>query len=177
MKKFIYFDMDGVLTDFNRFLQERNLIDYAYGNNERKNASVQAEKVIELTRDERIFANLYPSPYLEDFKDLINELKQNPDVHVSTLTSLGGHFKTSDIYHQKYEWLKEHGIDIPLLAVPYSDEKKYLAHGSSFLIDDHIKNVNQFHENGGWVFHYDMEYHHSDGFKTFKSKLNYFLRY
>ena len=148
----VYFDMDGVLTDLDKVIDEHNI------NRNCRNSLFGWMSSMTNYTESRLFETLPANPYINDFKNLIQVLKDS-GVVVSTLTSLGNMNITTPIYNQKQTWLKNNGLDIHYLAVPESKCKQYLAHPKALLIDDKLSNVEEFRNAGGSSVEYSIANH------------------
>jgi hypothetical protein len=147
-----FFDVDGVLSDFPRYVSQHYPYEYKEENREKYKEWI---RVATNHIDTELFKNLPPSPFIDDMIKLKEHL-QSRGIIVLTLTSLGGHHHSTRIHSQKKEWLDKHGFsDVVYLSVNDCHEKKYLAHPSAFLMDDHHKNVIEFREYGGISNRYD----------------------
>lgn len=144
-----YFDMDGVLTDFEAELKNRGW--------SRSDPDFE-DKMTKEHIDGEFYLNLPESPWFDDLKKLIHYLDRGHH-SVEFLSSLGGRFAGEyRVYDQKKRWLEASGFSMPLKLVRYCSSKCGYASddigGASFLIDDQLQNVEEWREAGGVAFHY-----------------------
>lgn len=142
----VYFDLDGVLADF----------DAKTSMNGKFSSAVFRREVME----EKIFENL--EPMLSGFK-LLKELEKF-DVTIEILSSLGSPHSEDmqlEVAEQKKAWLANYGLGhLTANFVTHKGKKKLFATPHSILIDDTIQNIYDWNENGGLGMFYinDMYY-------------------
>lgn len=138
MKKMVYFDMDGVLADFDQHLQDM------YGRPYGKDVAGHFwnEAIIE----DMPFATM---PQIEEGMWLLRRAREegfNPCI----MTSTGGGKHHLEIARQKLMWLQTNGIrDIPVAFCMSTKGKGAYAQVGAFLIDDREKVVRAWQDNGG----------------------------
>lgn len=158
----VYFDMDGVLVDNMETLAHLDATTVAEIDAERallKQGDPSYDHVIHLIRkhlyQDRVFVNAWEMPEFQAFYGIIQHLLRKR-VHVEILSSATRHHDVyQEICEQKTEWLKIHGLD--LLPRNYSRgarDKKLWANPHALLIDDYIKNVEEFKAAGGNAIHH-----------------------
>ena len=140
----IYFDMDGVIADFNRGVKEllgmqpRKQNDYLVEYNDRLFDAMREYK--------NFYAQLKP---IEGSIEIVNELRKLYNVEI--LTGIPkpekGVVEASD---NKMEWIKKYfDEDLIVHTVQREDKQKYCKGKSYILIDDYEKNILQWMQNGG----------------------------
>ena len=149
----IYLDMDGVIADFNK--KYRQL--YKIYPHEADTYKV-FDKFFNQFIESREFAKLDLMP---DTMELIEYLRSLP-IPTEILSSTSSEKRDAPIREQKLEWLKNHGIDFPVILVPGKRHKKNYSNTNSLLIDDTEQNINQWREVGG------VAIHHKDVISTLK---------
>lgn len=156
MIKTVYFDMDGVLTDF--FTGANNI--YGMPRNDPRFEGWLREE----THSGDFFLRIPPSPFLRDMKNLMIDL-HNCNYNVEILTSYGGRGAYQRIEAQKRLWL------IDNLGMAICDEILYFngvtdceykalkAKPDTLLIDDQKSNVLDFINRGGRAVLYSFDNH------------------
>jgi len=139
----IYFDMDGVLVDFKRGIVELAGVDV--------NESDE-EMWIKVKNVDHFYYKLKPlDNQLEVFKR-VNE-KYNGIVEILTAIPKPKR-NIKDAKSDKIKWVLENIGVIPVNVV-YSNEKRDYAKNKNYiLIDDSIRNINEWEEHGGTGIHY-----------------------
>ena len=148
MKK-IYFDMDGVLVDFEpAFLK-------ATGGITHNDDSMVYRAVTKLVSQTDFFKTL---PVHPAFFKLVIIMQQcwNQGIEIHILTSLGKHWNTDrgvKTYANKIAWLTEHldphFTNYVFHVVPDANDKHRYGDANSFLIDDRQDNCEGFCKHGG----------------------------
>lgn len=157
----IYFDLDGVLTDYDGQLAAENNL-----TREQVVLDRELRRSLENTRKTRMGLDHYRTlkPHnLLGFKSLMRSLFSLGHTQ-EILTSYGDvqPLETGVIAHTgKQAWLKQHYADIfeegvisRFNGVVSCSQKRFYGRPGSFLIDDQEDNIRDFAANGGSVFHY-----------------------
>lgn len=173
----VYFDMDGVLADFNRELETTT------GKTISEIRSMPFEEAEELVvgliaSNPEFFANLQPTRYFECMVDFMKYLAEQ-GVEVNILTSMGRDFyKDLDVttHKAKSEWLEKYGLSgivSNMCTVPKCSMKQYYAEPNSMLIDDKKSNCEEFSAKGGVSINVDLGWERFDATKVFESVKKY----
>ena len=127
----IYIDLDGVLADFNRYMESNNL------------GKFRSKKWPLLPKD--FFLLLHP---MEDAHELWNFVKQY-DAYILTAVPRPAREMPDAAYHKKV-WANIHfGIPEERILTVQRHEKKDYATPTSILIDDHKGNIIEWGDHGG----------------------------
>lgn len=147
MKK-IFVDMDGVLTDFNKYYTELfgRTPAQVKADRDRKEYSVHWDQFVNV----RAFASL---DWHEGGRELVRYLEQLDNVQITVLTSAGGFNRQRDVQEQKLEWLSKQGITWPAVVVPGRRYKSGFADSDSLMIDDTYDVWDSFIKAGGSAIH------------------------
>lgn len=164
MIKKLYFDMDGVLVDWDRSLEDLG-IKNQYG--EEFHTYDWLYREIDTNN---FFHRLHPSDHLEDWIDMIRVAKcLFGEDSVGILSSLGGCPPGIDTKaaEQKERWLLDHIFPHEkihdLNFVEHKEHKRNYADEGCWLIDDNPENVATFIYNGNQqAFLYSIENHEQD---------------
>jgi 5'(3')-deoxyribonucleotidase len=143
----IYFDLDGVLADFEKGFHRMTGIDLAllgpdaFADKETKDAVFQHPT---------FFLDLELMP---GAKDLVNYAQGfQADIKVLTAT---GYSNEDAVDAQKRAWVKKHFGDLEVHTVPKSEMKAKFAWPIDILIDDRLeKSIIPFREKGGIGIHH-----------------------
>jgi FMN phosphatase YigB (HAD superfamily) len=143
MKK-VYFDMDGVLCNFEKRYEE------SFGENPRKSRSNKhwSNNWIEFIESHQ-FESLQPMPGAFDMLAYV----RNKDIPIEILTSSGS-LRMDIKYHnlvadQKAIWLKKHGITYKINVLRNRKTKAEYAESNIILIDDTPDVIEAFDKAGG----------------------------
>jgi hypothetical protein len=149
MKKTIYVDMDGVLSDFEaKYVElfgetpERTRMD--------RDKSVDGSSTFSKRWNE--FIDKRGFEYLNKFQgcdELVRYLKSLKNIDIKILTSTGGAEHHNRVLIQKVLWVELNSINFPVVAVPGRRFKSVFANNSTFLIDDTLDVVESFYHHGG----------------------------
>ena len=139
----IFLDMDGVLADFLKGVEQPEYIGHPLTNDDAGHTEYDLRKE-ELT-NKRLFANLPP---MADMYDLIAYVK-HCDVPWEILTAAGTVNRNLVVY-DKNEWVKRY-IDpaIPVTCTFSGSQKAAYALEGNVLIDDRKKNIDAWVAAGG----------------------------
>jgi hypothetical protein len=146
----IYFDMDGVLSDF-----DAAVLDIC---EKPMTAFDQDDHKIfwnEIVRTHQFFAKLDPIP---EGCDLMTMLSQLPGVDMRILSSTGGGKLHYEIMRQKCQWIEEY--EIPKANVTFVRDSKVkvrYAQEGHWLIDDFQKNCDQWNGAGGHALQFKRD--------------------
>lgn len=137
----VFFDMDGVLSDFEGHVFKTYGKSMSEMTNKQKDKFWDAECV-----SNRFFANSQPIP--EGF-ELLKQL-EDAGLEVIILTSTGGQLQHIDIAKQKLDFLQQHGLGyLPVAFATGTKSKASFANAATVLVDDREKVVDAFREGGG----------------------------
>lgn len=141
--KRIFLDMDGVLADFLKGVEQPEYIGHPLTNDAKGHTEYDLRKE-ELT-NKRLFANLPP---MADMYDLIAYVK-HCEVPWEILTAAGDVNRNLVVY-DKNEWVKRY-IDptIPVTCTFSGSQKAAYAREGNVLIDDRKKNIDAWVAAGG----------------------------
>jgi hypothetical protein len=158
----LYFDMDGVLTDYDGQLAQEALVSRADLVSDRA-----FRREFENARKKRLGVDHYksiPPNDLDGFRSLLAELAG--DFSCEILTSYGDPDPSDGgvmAHVGKMEWLNRYYGDFlsnrvlrRFNGVPSCTQKGLFGRVGSFLVDDQEDNVAAFSANGGGIFHYTM---------------------
>lgn len=148
----VYFDMDGVLSDFDRrYYQLFGVSPKAVSDDKESNSHrIIWHKFI----DTKQFQTL---DLCDNASKLIQLIDRYKSVQFAILSSTGGFQRYNDVAEQKRRWLIDHNITIPHIFVPARKYKRGYANSQSILIDDVADNTKDFIENGGSAVTYAPE--------------------
>ena len=150
----IYLDMDGVVADFDGFLEQ-------YKAEQKKNWDAE-HKVLFRTfvEEEKVFEQLEILEGTEEFIYRVREMAHEVGATINMLTSVG----TSDPElgaigaEQKARWLRKNAIPFKPLFVTQKKQKANYANNQSILVDDSLGCVEPFREAGGRaILHYNFD--------------------
>lgn len=143
----IYFDMDGVLADFNQMFQECSAFPLKYLNTVSKE---QKASIKEVLFNYDFFRNMKP---IQRGLDLL-KYYQSKYEHVVILSATGNTSKALEIEQAKRDWLKEHVGDITAHFADKAENKfnvtkLYPSFNTHLLIDDRDKALTPWIAKGG----------------------------
>jgi hypothetical protein len=158
----VYFDMDGVLTDY-----DGQLAFEASVTRELLVADRSFRRAFENARKQRLgpahYMNIPPND-LEGFRSFIRELSKRYSCEI--LTSYGDPAPSEGgcaAHEGKVAWLNQHYGDLlrdqiiqRFNGVSSCVQKGFFGRPDAFLIDDQEDNIASFAAKGGGVFHYKM---------------------
>lgn len=137
----VYLDLDGVIFDFmpkyKALLGEWDVPD-------------KTQNFTKAIYEHKIFENL---SLLPNALSLVRTLKNLNGVHVEILSSTGSPNNGEqqlEVIRQKRKALAKHNIMFHDNYTIHKGNKKLFASAKSILIDDHITNVNEFTQAGGY---------------------------
>ena len=170
----VYFDMDGVLVDFDKSIEQlsgmslsnilKTEFDYSQFQIKSKNP---VRAIMEVYMSDGLFTNAPEMEGFNEFVGVMNWLNKN-DVGVEILSSVTGEHFAGTAIAQKKEWLSVREIDCPQNYTKGSKHKSNYANENALLIDDFDRNVEQFTQAGG------QGIHHTDINKTLIKLKNFF---
>jgi hypothetical protein len=157
--KYVYVDMDGVLTDFDKRYVElfredpKQTRDKKNGN--KGQYSINWKEFV----NGKNFSSLEWTPRGQVIVNTIKHYEEQYKIEVKILTSSGGTDKHNEVAKQKLNWVSSNGIEWPTIVVPGRRYKKLFANKDSFIIDDTPDVIEGFVQNGGHgVIHDDKSY-------------------
>ena len=170
----VYFDMDGVLVDFDKSLEKLSGMslsdilktEFDYSQFQIKsNNPVRA--IMEVYMSDGLFLN---APEMEGFKELVGVMDwfSKNNISFEILSSVTGEHFADIAIDQKKEWLSTRNIDCPQNYTKGSKHKSNYANKGVLLIDDFDRNIEQFTQAGG------QGIHHTEIEKTLNSLKSFF---
>jgi 5'(3')-deoxyribonucleotidase len=142
----IYFDLDGVLADFEEGVFRKTGVDLRLLGDEAFSDKALKDSVF---ADPAFFTTLAMFP---GAKELVEYAKTYGDVKV---LSASGYSSEQSVSAQKHAWVKQHLGDIETHIVPKSGDKANFAWPDVILIDDRLeKSIMPFREKGGIGIHH-----------------------
>ncbi len=145
----IYFDLDGVLADFDRGVFDMLGIDLSIADNE-----FDREAKDKVFKSDSFFINLK----LMTGAHRMVEYAKGYDADVKVLTATG-YSNEDGVANQKRAWVKRHFGDLEVHTVPKSGDKAKFAWPDVILIDDRLeKSIGPFREKGGIGIHHVHPY-------------------
>lgn len=143
--KYVFFDLDGTLVDFEEQVKLRT------GRNVLTHNALNTSWIDDYLSKEvprGLFVELNPLPDFEVMRFIIDRLEEKGKV-ISFLSSCT-HQWFDEIYDQKLIWLEKYGLSkYPLYGTKHSHEKGLYATENSLLIDDYKVSVESFVNAGG----------------------------
>lgn len=134
MSNQVYFDMDGVIADFDAYLDRNKLV---------KGDMFSLEFVAKN-------APWMDLPPIYEGVDVLNELIRHDDIPVTILTSTGGGPTHPMVIRQKAWWLSNNGFgDLPVAFAVNTTSKGRFATRGAVLIDDRLKVCQSWKKHGG----------------------------
>ena len=95
-------------------------------------------------------------PFADQLVNALLTFAHEGKVALAICTSVGDFYKpTSEIANQKKKWLENHFPEldsIPVIFTTSGAGKSFFANSDTMLVDDHVKNVEQFANAGGRMF-------------------------
>ncbi len=138
----IYFDMDGVIADFQRGIQEQ----YGKPFSKMHPGKFWGQQV----GKDKVYLNL---PALPKGLELLREVIAT-GAPVSILTSTGGGKYPYTIAREKLTWLERHEIKIPVCFCLNGASKAKFSLDGAILIDDRQSFVEKFNAGAGTAFQF-----------------------
>lgn len=157
--KFIYVDMDGVLTDFEgRYIELFNQSPQETRDKKNKPKGQYSNNWISFVEGQH-FSSLDWMPRGHVLVNTIRHYEEQYKIEVKVLTSSGGTDQHNPVATQKLQWAKSNNIPWPIVVVPGRRYKKLFANKDSFIIDDTPDVIEAFVSNHGHgVIHVDKSY-------------------
>lgn len=146
----LYVDLDGVLADFDRDVEEltgkspaewkkKDGLDNLPQHSHDDSAMWEA-----IHKHKDFYRNLKKMPDADELWDYV--LKYEPNI----LTAIPRRTSVPDAEEHKREWVKEHlGKHVPFFIGPYSKNKQRFSKKGYILIDDRPSNIEEWEEKGG----------------------------
>ena len=129
----IYFDLDGVLADFEGYILEHF------------EESFSSDMWPELEANhQRLYRYLKPIPYAVKF---FNSVRANNDVKILTALPSRAEFQWAAV--DKASWCQTHLGDVEVLIADRSIDKQNFCKPGDVLIDDNPLNISQWQAKGG----------------------------
>ena len=142
----IYFDLDGVLADFDSGVKQLSGVDLS---------QTLTDTLSDKSLKDRVFT--HPTFFLDlelmpDAHDMVNYAKSYGEVKILTAT---GHSNEAAVKAQKEAWVRKHFSELEVHTVTKSEDKAKFAWPDIILIDDRLeKSVLPFRERGGIGIHH-----------------------
>ena len=149
----VYIDMDGVVADFDGYVQRQLGIKSQPGFR-----FTQTDWHNIRQHNKRIYSIL---PVLPNAYTLISELKQLRDQRDVDLRFLTAVPKENDLgwsFWDKMEWACKYFPGIPVWFGPYSNNKAHHYKPGDILIDDRVSNIEDWESVGGKAIQYDGDH-------------------
>lgn len=154
-KTIVYFDMDGVIADFNLAYHDTNIL---RSKEERFPVMMEFSKLPSKQKDV-IKEELFTYSFFRKMKpiqkglDLLEYYRKKYD-HVVILSAIGNTSKVIEIEQAKRDWLEEHVGNIESHFVNKTENKfeitkLYPEYQNHILIDDREKSIDPWIDNGG----------------------------
>ena len=143
----IYFDLDGVLADFEKGFHKETGIDLALLG---PDAFADKETKDAVFSHPTFFVDLALMPGAHDMVNYASGF----DAEVKVLTATG-YSNEENVGEQKRQWVQKHFGDLEVHTVPKSEMKAKFAWMDVILIDDRLeKSIIPFREKGGIGIHH-----------------------
>lgn len=142
----IYFDLDGVLANFDKGVVD--ILNLDYMSQEESNSSYHDELYKRMKKVDHFYYQLEPIEEMVDFFNMIYE-KYGEDVEI--LTGIPRDFRgIKNAKEDKIKWVKKYLNDTVKINVVYRvDKVKFVTHKNDILIDDYIDNIKKWEKHGG----------------------------
>ncbi len=140
-----FLDMDGVLVDLDRKIQEIFGTDY----NKIDNKNYLWDKLGDI---DHLFLNLEPMPHYRTLFNYLKSLEQIGSIHLEILTSLP--YSTNKLVtakQDKIDWVRKYlDPDIVVNTVVGGAKKRnFVKHPTDILLDDMPRNIDAWNDAGG----------------------------
>jgi len=146
--KYLYIDMDGVLSNFEKgFTDMFGMSPKEVRDARKAGAHTTYSNCWAKFIDNDGFTKLEMYPGAEELLEFIRTIPGN--VQKSILTSTGGFDFHNTVTDQKLKWIEKHDIPYQVITVPGRRFKSAYATKDSFIIDDTDDVVLRFEDNGG----------------------------
>lgn len=139
----IFFDMDGVVADFDKYVDDVGIKRYPQGTMDTKTKREFWKQIGEIPH---FYSHLEPIP---EGVALFNALKEKYPVAIITgVPTPKGNNMTAAL--DKIQWAKKYlSPDVPVYAVKKENKARFCLGEKDVLIDDYQKNVNSWMEQSG----------------------------
>lgn len=143
----IYFDMDGVLADFDRYIED------AYGVADHRKSISDFFK--STCVNDRAFEKMQPIP---EGIELLKTVESIVPDQICICTSTGGLPHHIEIAKQKLNWLRAHDLGhLPVAFAMNTENKGQYAQPNAILVDDRPKVIAAWKRNGGDGIHFTRD--------------------
>ena len=156
----VYFDMDGVLVNFDLSLQNfsgQTTEDILKSRDDFKNGKLEKDPILVLMHKHVKEGLFEKAPEMEEFAifiEMMEWLRENK-IDFEILSSVTGESFGDIAIEQKKNWLQKRKIDCIQNYTKGAAEKiAYTGSENVLLIDDYKKNVNTFLENNSQAIHH-----------------------
>lgn len=147
--KYVYVDMDGVLTDFERRYRELFGEDPKETRDKKNGNKGQYSKNWHDFVQGNNFATLDWHPGGREIVEQLEFIESFYNVEIKVLTSSGGTDRHNEVAKQKLKWIDTQFIAWPTIVVPGRRYKQLFANKDSFIIDDTPDVIEKFVANKG----------------------------
>ncbi len=146
--KKIYFDMDGVLADFERGVKELCHMDPPNQNDKDKNPKADDEMWTRIKEVDHFYDKLELMPDAKEMFDLVYNKYQDRCEILTGIPKKNRGIETSG--EDKKKWIKRLLSEDIVVNIVYREEKpQYCSGPDCILIDDMAKNIKEWEADGG----------------------------
>jgi len=141
--KTIFLDMDGVVSDFDKYANE--ILGYSTPGGKR----YPLEDWAKISANPRFYRHLDLCPYADLLVNKVCELAKAKGYDVKFLTAIPRANDVPWCFNDKVEWAQQNFPEIPVWFGPYSHDKQHHCQPGDILIDDRDDNINEWNRVGG----------------------------